>query len=489
MPAAPAPLGPDDAASHARRRPLRTHAAPPPPPPPSTPPTPLAELRPLEPPREPLILLPASQQHGEIWALPSARSAHAAQLAAPKSRRRLRGGSGSAYQAVVWATLLAMALRAWQRRTARQIQARVARGGRPAHSPLWAFVLCRPPSYAITATATATAGQRLRTLQPQGRTEQPLRLTPTTRRLSAPHAASRGGKAWTAQGASALVPKSALTRRAARAHLRVRLRCWRCAAAAVAEALAAPVRAAAPRVRHRARARSWARWRGSAARQVHAAALAWVAARVRAARALRAWAGAAVALHSVWRRLELLTLRSGLARWRRGAAHAARLPERMQRLQARPVMRLLVGRWFRSTLTNHPDTPLLTASPALHVSSPHCRPHRRARHTQYNTLSTTHPVQHTQCNTHRRSCGAPRPCVVSGRAHDSGLGSRRHGARCCGGGAARRGHASATARGAKRTRRASCRGASSCPCRHRHCARRGSLGNDTVPRRRRRQRR
>ena len=409
MPAAPAPLGPDDVASHARRRPLRTHAAPPPPPPPSTPPTPLAELRPLEPPREPLILLPASQQHGEIWALPSARSAHAAQLAAPKSRRRLRGGSGSAHQAVVWATLLAMALRAWQRRTARQIQARVARGGRPAHSPLWAFVLCRPPSYAITATATATAGQRLRTLQPQGRTEQPLRLTPTTRRLSAPHAASRGGKAWTAQGASALVPKSALTRRAARAHLRVRLRCWRCAAAAVAEALAAPVRAAAPRVRHRARARAWARWRGSVARQVHAAALAWVAARVRAARALRAWAGAAVALHSVWRRLELLTLRSGLARWRRGAAHAARLPERMQRLQVRPVMRLLVGRWFRSTLTNHPDTPLLTASPALHVSSPQRRLHCRARRTQYNTPkyntpSTTHPVQHTQA---QLRCASP----------------------------------------------------------------------------------
>ena len=265
-------------------------------------------------------------------------------MAAPKSRRRLRGGSGSAHQAVVWACLLAMALRAWQRRTARQIQARVARGGRAARSPHWAFVLCRPLSYAATATATATAtttatttatGQRLRTLQPQGRTEQPLRPTPTTRRLSAPHAASRGGKAWTAQGASALVPKSALTRRAARAHLRARLRCWGRAAAAVAEALAAPVRAAAPRVRHRARARAWARWRRSAAHQMHAAALTRVAVRVRAARALRAWAGAAVVLHRVWRRLEALTLRSGLARWRCGAAHAARLPERIQRLQAR----------------------------------------------------------------------------------------------------------------------------------------------------------
>ena len=342
-----APLGPDDDASHARRRPLQSHSASPPPPLPSTPPTPLAELRPLELlSREPLVLLPASQQHSEIWALPSARSIHAAQLVAPKSRRQLRGGSGSAHQAVVWACLLAMALRVWQRRTARQIQARVARGGRPAHSPHWAFVLCRPLSHAITATATvtatatatttatATAGQRLQTLQPQGRTEQPLRLTPTKSRLSAPHAASRGGKAWTAQGASALVPKSALTRRAARAHLRARLRWWRRAAAAVAEALAAPVRAAAPRVRRRARARAWARWRGSAARRVHAAALVWVAARVRAARALRAWAGAAVALHRVWRRLEVMTLRSGLARWRRGAAHAARLPDRIQRLQA-----------------------------------------------------------------------------------------------------------------------------------------------------------
>ena len=57
----------------------------------------------------------------------------------------------------MWACLLAMALRVWQRRTARQIQARVARGGRPAHSPHWAFVLCRPLSHAITATATVTA--------------------------------------------------------------------------------------------------------------------------------------------------------------------------------------------------------------------------------------------------------------------------------------------------------------------------------------------
>jgi len=303
-------------------------SAPHPPPPPSTPPTPLAELRPQEPPREPLVLLPASQPHGESWALPSARSTHAAQLAAPKSRRRLRGGSANAHQAVVWACLLVMALRAWQRRTARQIQARVARGGRPAHSPHWAFVLCRPLSYPTAAAAPAR--QRLRT-------EQPLRLTPTTRRLSPPHA--RGGKAWTAQGASALVPRSVLTRRAARAHLRARVRWWQRAAAAVAEALAAPVRAASPRLRHRARARAWARWRGSAARQVHAAALAWVAARVRAARTLRAWAAAAARLHRVWSRLAALTLRSGLARWRRGAAHAARRPERIQRLQARPVMR------------------------------------------------------------------------------------------------------------------------------------------------------
>ena len=137
-------LGPDGDASDARRRHWQSHSAPPPPPPPSTPPTPLAELRLLEPPREPLVLLPASQQHGETWALPSARSTHAVQMAAPKSRRRLRGGSGSAHQAVVWACLLAMALRAWQRRTARQIQARVARGGRAARSPHWAFVLCRP---------------------------------------------------------------------------------------------------------------------------------------------------------------------------------------------------------------------------------------------------------------------------------------------------------------------------------------------------------
>ena len=219
-------------------------SAPHPPPPPSTPPTPLAELRPQEPPREPLVLLPASQPHGESWALPSARSTHAAQLATPKPRRRLRGGSANAHQAVVWACLLVMALRAWQRRTARQIQARVARGGRPAHSPHWAFVLCRPLSYPTAAAAPA---------HQRPRTEQPLRLTPTTRRLSPPHA--RGGKAWTAQGASALVPRSVLTRRAARAHLRARVRWWQRAAAAVAEALAAPVRAAAPRLRHRARAR------------------------------------------------------------------------------------------------------------------------------------------------------------------------------------------------------------------------------------------
>ena len=328
-----APLGPDDDASDAclRCRSPQSVSVPPPSQPPRTPPTPH--------PREPLVLLPA--RTGRLHPI--------TQSAPLKARDQL--SCGSARQAVMWASLLAMALRAWQRRTARQIQARVARGGLPARSPHWAFVLCRPLS---CVTTTAIDGQRLRTLQPQGRTV--LRPMPTTRHLSAPHAASKGSKAWTAQGVPALVPKSAFAQRSAHTLLRARLRWWRRASAAAAAALAAPLQTVASRGRRRARARAWSQWRGSAARWMHAAELARVAARVRAARALRVWGGTAAALHAVWRRLEALALRSGLAQWRRSMAHAARRPERIRHLQAlrRCAQSLDSCFWLTPTSPNKP---------------------------------------------------------------------------------------------------------------------------------------